>query len=71
VRAGPDVTTSQHVGLRQSLQELIGISNLQYSYVPVMPDLYLPFNELQPLLDQTLEPATVLAIRKQRRKQRK
>jgi len=36
-----------------------------------MPDLYLPFNELQPLLDQILEPATVLAIRKQRRKQRK
>ena len=33
-----------------SITELLGgIANLQYNYKPVMPDLYLPFRELEPI----------------------
>ena len=53
-----------------SITELLGgIANLQYNYKPVMPDLYLPFRELEQI---TREDANCEIVRrKERREQRK
>ena len=53
-----------------SVIELLGgIANLQYNYKPVMPDLYMPFRDLEPLGEKN--PQCELALRKQRRLKRK
>ena len=40
------VVESQALSSQESINDAFGINNLSYTHVPVMPDLYLPFNQM-------------------------
>lgn len=53
-----------------SVIELLGgITDLQYNFKPIMPDLYMPFREIESLPE--INPACDIAMRKQKRLHRK
>ena len=64
------VIDSQVLTSQDSLNDVLGISNLSYTHVPVMPDLYLPFDkmlELTPPSDDKAQCARQIEQRKARR----
>ena len=52
-----------------AIELLGGFTKLQFNYKPVMPDLYVPFREMEPLILE--HPANEVARMKVRREKRK